>query len=99
ARFDLREDDGLTHSRAPDGFVWARCAALVGTFVVLPVRIELTTSPLPRGCSTTELRQRRPHNVTHEYQSERGVPCHTGGNRASARRWPPPRGFPGAARD
>ena len=26
--------------------------------VVLPVRIELTTSPLPRGCSTTELRQR-----------------------------------------
>ena len=28
-------------------------------FLVLPVRIELTTSPLPRGCSTTELRQRR----------------------------------------
>ena len=27
-------------------------------FLVLPVRIELTTSPLPRGCSTTELRQR-----------------------------------------
>ena len=27
--------------------------------LVLPVRIELTTSPLPRGCSTTELRQRR----------------------------------------
>jgi hypothetical protein len=27
--------------------------------MVLPVRIELTTSPLPRGCSTTELRQRR----------------------------------------
>ncbi len=26
--------------------------------VVLPVRIELTTSPLPRECSTTELRQR-----------------------------------------
>ena|SRR5262245_53096152 len=26
-------------------------------FLVLPVRIELTTSPLPRGCSTTELRQ------------------------------------------
>src|SRR3954447_25543770 len=25
--------------------------------VVLPGRIELTTSPLPRGCSTTELRQ------------------------------------------
>ena len=29
--------------------------ALIG--LVLPVRIELTTSPLPRGCSTTELRQ------------------------------------------
>src|SRR5262249_13310745 len=27
--------------------------------MVLPVRIELTTSPLPRGCSTTELRQHR----------------------------------------
>ncbi len=27
-------------------------------FLVLPVRIELTTSPLPRECSTTELRQR-----------------------------------------
>ena len=26
--------------------------------MVLPGRIELTTSPLPRGCSTTELRQR-----------------------------------------
>ena len=26
--------------------------------MVLPVRIELTASPLPRECSTTELRQR-----------------------------------------
>jgi hypothetical protein len=26
--------------------------------LVLPVRIELTTFPLPRECSTTELRQR-----------------------------------------
>jgi hypothetical protein len=26
--------------------------------VVLPLRIELRTSPLPRECSTTELRQR-----------------------------------------
>jgi hypothetical protein len=31
----------------------------IPVFMVLPVRIELTTSPLPRGCSTTELRQRR----------------------------------------
>ena len=27
--------------------------------MVLPVGIEPTTSPLPRGCSTTELRQRQ----------------------------------------
>ena len=27
---------------------------------MLPVRIELTASPLPRECSTTELRQRSP---------------------------------------
>ena len=26
--------------------------------MVLPERIELSTSPLPRECSTTELRQR-----------------------------------------
>src|SRR5258708_4793606 len=31
--------------------------------MVLPVRIELTTSPLPRGCSTTELRQPGPFAV------------------------------------
>src|SRR5262245_55943933 len=32
--------------------------------MVLPGRIELTTSPLPRGCSTTELRQRRGRLMT-----------------------------------
>jgi hypothetical protein len=32
-------------------------------FVVLPLRIELRTSPLPRECSTTELRQRRPYFI------------------------------------
>ena len=31
--------------------------------LVLPVRIELTTSPLPRECSTTELRQRKPYFI------------------------------------
>jgi hypothetical protein len=35
-------------------------------FVVLPVRIELTTSPLPRECSTTELRQRPPCTASME---------------------------------
>jgi hypothetical protein len=32
--------------------------AFPAPFMVLPQRIELWTSPLPRGCSTTELRQR-----------------------------------------
>src|SRR6516162_9966147 len=32
---------------------------ICSVFLVLPVRIELTTSPLPRECSTTELRQLR----------------------------------------
>jgi hypothetical protein len=33
---------------------------LQGGWLVLPERIELSTSPLPRECSTTELRQRYP---------------------------------------
>ena len=37
--------------------VAAQISRKIGHFLVLPVRIELTTSPLPRGCSTTELRQ------------------------------------------
>src|ERR1700726_806826 len=49
--------------------------------LVLPLRIELRTSPLPRGCSTTELRQRPPTNVL---TRKRGDPCHMGGIRASA---------------
>jgi hypothetical protein len=49
--------------------------------LVLPVRIELTTSPLPRGCSTTELRQ-RPEEMN--ALKNRGDHCHMGGNRASA---------------
>ena len=31
----------------------------INDFMVLLVRIELTASPLPRECSTTELQQRR----------------------------------------
>jgi len=31
--------------------------------LVLPEGIELSTSPLPRGCSTTELQQRRIGNA------------------------------------
>ena len=37
---------------------FAECGPTASKQMVLPVRIELTTSPLPRGCSTTELRQR-----------------------------------------
>src|SRR5262245_20255885 len=40
-------------------FARVRKPVCIGLFLVLPVRIVLTTSPLPRGCSTTELRQRR----------------------------------------
>jgi hypothetical protein len=40
-------------------YVRAQKPVIYRAFLVLPVRIELTTSPLPRGCSTTELRQRR----------------------------------------
>jgi hypothetical protein len=40
--------------------------------MVLPVRIELTTSPLPRGCSTTELRQRTPRALSVLMESELG---------------------------
>ncbi len=65
---------------------------LIGDLVVLPVRIELTTSPLPRECSTTELRQRlardprkRRGPAHEERQQKRGDPCHRASNRASAR--------------
>jgi hypothetical protein len=34
-------------------------SARISVLLVLPLRIELRTSPLPRECSTTELRQRR----------------------------------------
>src|SRR5215467_2237961 len=54
-----------------------------GLVVVLPVRIELTTSPLPRGCSTTELRQRRPDCENGDWR-ERADPCHRCENGASA---------------
>src|SRR5262245_45662749 len=51
--------------------------------MVLPDRIELSTSPLPRECSTTELRQRRA--AGHEnLAARRAVPCHMGGMGASA---------------
>ncbi len=39
--------------------------------MVLPEGIELSTSPLPRGCSTTELRQ--PTNAIHGFLGVRGT--------------------------
>src|SRR6516165_9501545 len=55
--------------------------------LVLPVRIELTTSPLPRGCSTTELRQRadgRP-DAGDAAAATAGDHCHRAGKGASTR--------------
>src|SRR5690348_6710558 len=58
---------------------------LSAVFLVLPVRIELTTSPLPRECSTTELRQHsRPEAVRLRcFGRNRRDPCHRGGVAAS----------------
>ena len=44
-------------SRGGEGSAPTNKPPFHAAFLVLPVRIELTTSPLPRGCSTTELRQ------------------------------------------
>ena len=53
-------------------------AAIRGV-MVLPGRIELTTSPLPRGCSTTELRQQKPRRRLWKTRSpEAGGTCHKG---------------------
>jgi hypothetical protein len=61
--------------------------------MVLPGRIELTTSPLPRGCSTTELRQQE-SGAIRSGAPEAGGNCHKGWRRArivrprSALMWP-----------
>jgi hypothetical protein len=52
--------------------------------VVLPVRIELTTSSLPMKCSTTELRQRR-DALCRRARLNWGDPCHKGRGGASSR--------------
>jgi hypothetical protein len=46
--------------------------------LVLPGRIELTTSPLPRGCSTTELRQQKPPGAARPAAPRRAGTCHKG---------------------
>ena|SRR5580693_6247968 len=49
--------------------------------MVLPHRIELWTSPLPRECSTTELRQQNRRQIG---LTKRGDPCHRADSGASA---------------
>jgi hypothetical protein len=50
-----------------------QCTLISRQFLVLPVRIELTTSPLPRECSTTELRQRHLRQI-HSTKSRGSLP-------------------------
>src|SRR6185437_9623123 len=54
--------------------------------MVLPDRIELSTSPLPMECSTTELRQHAPDTRIGPSgaPTERADPCHKAPFRASA---------------
>ena len=52
--------------------------------MVLPDRIELSTSPLPMECSTTELRQHARIKNRPKGFLGRGDPCHNDPNRASA---------------
>src|SRR5215471_5255959 len=47
-------------------------------FLVLPDRIELSTSPLPRECSTTELRQQNHDTAERLAGTEAGETCHKG---------------------
>src|SRR3954467_11208432 len=54
--------------------------------MVLPDRIELSTSPLPRECSTTELRQRAPAKTSRKSRPETGRSLpHGGGGRKRGR--------------
>ena len=48
-----------------------------GVLMVLPVRIELTASPLPRECSTTELRQHYCAGAALGAARQRGLLCHS----------------------
>src|SRR6202000_747259 len=55
--------------------------------MVLPDRIELSTSPLPMECSTTELRQHAPdHRIGRKGLHKAADPCHKAGGHASAGR-------------
>ena len=56
---------------------------------MLPDRIELSTSPLPMECSTTELRQRaRIRESAKKAPHKAADPCHKAPSRASVRTSP-----------
>jgi hypothetical protein len=79
-------------------FLHIKIVVLFNCFkVVLPDRIELSTSPLPMECSTTELRQQaRKTRIGRKGPTGRADPCHKARRRASAglalRRPPKPPG-------
>jgi hypothetical protein len=51
--------------------------ATIGIKMVLPDRIELSTSPLPMECSTTELRQHAPDPKNRPKRPYKAAdPCH-----------------------
>jgi hypothetical protein len=58
--------------------------ATIGMKMVLPDRIELSTSPLPMECSTTELRQHAPDPKNRPKRPYKAAdPCHKVGGCAS----------------
>src|SRR5947207_8086152 len=59
-------------------------ARKLAEMLVLPERIELSTSPLPRECSTTELRQLGLAPARHGMHEAQAL------GKASARSWPDP---------
>src|SRR5216683_821311 len=73
-------------NHAPNGQFVLRQPLILLRELVLPDRIELSTSPLPMECSTTELRQRaRIQESAKKGPYKAADPCHKAPSRASAR--------------
>src|SRR5262249_6860016 len=68
----IQHETSRGNARGVDGGAAAPCRRLL----VLPDRIELSTSPLPRECSTTELRQR----MSRDKQESRKKPLQAAGS-------------------
>ena len=77
-RADQQSLIGAEAKQGPSGDPCLMQRAILSGFVVLPHRIELWTSPLPRGCSTTELRQqnRETAPVKGRGRTGAGTLCH-----------------------